>query len=141
MNLRILCSSECFGRLEVVNLHSWAADFMRKQGHPFRIVQDHERRTLMERAMTEASHDANTLAFYLDEWEQVVQGQEVENRDDYFTARRVGRGTRLSRRQRAQVWEVFGRYRELLNHNGQLEWPDAIRETRLYIQKQNLSLS
>lgn len=139
MNLRNLCGKEVYSRLDIVNLHSWAADFMRKQGHPFKIVPDHERRRLFELAMTEAPREEYPLAFYIDEWEQVVQAQEVASRDDYFTARRVGRGTRLSRRQRADVWQVLGRYRELLNDNGLAEWPDAIRETRLYIEKQKLS--
>jgi len=40
MNLRNLCSTEAFGRLEVVNLHAWVAQFMRKQGHPLRIAKD-----------------------------------------------------------------------------------------------------
>jgi len=140
MNLRNLCSDEAISRLEITNLHSWAVGFMRKQGHIFRIVQEHERRRLFELAMTETSDQSHTLDFYMDEWDQVVQAQEVENRDDYFTARRVGRGTRLSRRQRAAVWSVLSRYRELLNEEGWIEWPDAIRETRLYIEKHKLSL-
>ncbi len=140
MNLRNVCSAETFARLEITNLYSWAADFMRKQGHRFRIVSDHERRRLFDLAMAEAPSDAYGLGFYIDEWERVVQAQEVEGRDEYFTARRVGRETRLSRRQRAEVWAVLGRYRELLNQEGWLEWPDAVREARLYIEKQNLSL-
>jgi len=53
---------------------------------------------------------------------------------------RVDRGTRLSRKQRAKTWQVFARYRELLNAENHLEWPGAIRETRLFIEKQELTL-
>ena len=137
MNLRNLCSQEAFTRLEVTNLHSWVADFMRKQGHPFRIVSDPERRRLFELATTEARAPF-PLSFYTDEWDHVVQAQSVENRDDYLTARRVGRGTRLNRRQRAEVWQVLSRYRELLDESGWREWPDAVRETRLFIEKQGI---
>jgi mRNA-degrading endonuclease RelE of RelBE toxin-antitoxin system len=140
MNLRNLCSKETFARLDVVNLHSWAADFMRKQGHPFKIAPAHERHRLFELAMTEAPNQDYPLAFYFDEWDQVVQAQEVASRDDYFTARRVGRGTRLSRKQRAEVWQVLERYRQLLNDEGFFEWTDAIRETRLFIEKRGISL-
>jgi len=140
MNLKNLCADEAFSRLEVNNLHSWAAGYMRKQGHTFRIAKDFERRELFELAMTEAADQSRTLEFFMDEWDQVVQAQEVESRDEYFTARRVGRGTRLSRKQRADVWLVLSRYRELLSEGGMVEWPDAIRETRLYIEKQNLRL-
>ena len=137
-NLRNLCSDDVFKRMEITNLHSWAAGFMRRHGHSFRIAHDHERREKLELAMTEAPNQNYSLNFYMDEWDQVVQAQEVQSRDDYVTARRVGRGTRLSRRQRAEVWQVFSRYRELLNEEGWIEWPDAIRETRLFIEKQNI---
>lgn len=140
MNLRNLCSPWVFERLEVTNLHGWAADFLRKQGHTFKIVPDHERRRLFEMAMTEAEGDERPLAFYIDEWDQVIQAQDVVTRDDYLTARRVGRGTRLSRRQRAEVWDVLARYRELLGQERFMEWSDAIREARLFIEKQNLPL-
>ncbi len=52
----------------------------------------------------------------------------------------MGRGTRLSRRQRVEVWKVLERYRELLDEGGWVEWADVIRETRLYIEKQNLTI-
>jgi superfamily I DNA/RNA helicase len=113
---------------------------MRKQGHAFRIAPDPKRKELFELALSEAPVDAYPLSFYEDEWDHVVQPQEVRSRDDYFTARRVGRGTRLGRRQRADVWRVLGRYRELLDQQGLSEWPDVVRETRLYIEKQKLSL-
>lgn len=138
MNLQNLCDRPTFQRLEVTNLHSWAADFMRRQGHSFQVVQDHERTRLFDAAMAEAPNDDFPRAFYMEEWDQVVQPQDVVTRDDYFTARRVGRGTRLGRRQRADVWRVLGRYRELLSERGKLEWPDAMRETRLYIEKQGI---
>lgn len=138
-NLKNLCGPEVFSRIEVTNLHSWAADFMRKQGHPFRIIGARQRKELFENAMTEAPGETYPPSFYFDEWEQVVQAQDVESLDDYFTARRVGRGTRLSRRQRAEIWQVFGRYRDLLQQQRYLEWPDAIRETRLYIERQGIA--
>ena len=101
MNLRNLCAPESFSRIEVTNLHSWCVQFMRKQRQEFLPIHDHERREFFELAMTEAPNDSFDTEFYMDEWEQVVQAQDVLSRDDYLTARRVGRRTRLSRRQRA----------------------------------------
>jgi superfamily I DNA/RNA helicase/mRNA-degrading endonuclease RelE of RelBE toxin-antitoxin system len=140
MNLRNLCDPQIFSRLEVTNIHSWVAGFLRKQGHGIRIVNEHERRHLFDMALAEVGDYSRQPDFYVDEWDSVVQGQEVRSRDEYFTARRVGRGTRLTRRQRAEVWTVFERYRELLESEGWLEWSDAVREARLYIQKQNIVL-
>lgn len=140
MNLRNLCSDEVFKRLEVTNLHSWCVRFMRRQGQEFAIAGEAERRELFELGMTEAVDDSFDMEFYMDEWEKIVQAQDVLARDDYLTARRVGRGTRLSRRQRADVWVVLSRYRQLLADEGKAEWPDVVRETRMFIEKQNTPL-
>lgn len=140
MNLGNLCSAPALSRLDVVNLHTWAVGFMRKQGHTFKIINEHDRLELFESAMLDAPDSKHSLEFYVEEWDRVVQAQEVQVRDDYLSARRTGRGTRLSRRQRADVWHVMQRYRELLSAGGWHEWPDVIRETRLFIEKQRITL-
>jgi superfamily I DNA/RNA helicase len=138
-NLKNLCG-DAFDRLEVTNLHNWTADFMRRQGHPFRFVPEPERQRLFEAAVNEAGDDSLSVAFYADEWDRVVQAQDIKDRDFYLTAPRVGRGVRLTRKQRADIWKVFERYRALLDDNNWVEWQDGIRETRLYVEKQNVRL-
>ncbi len=141
MNLRNLSAPETFARIEVVNIHSWVDRFMRRQGHAFRVIRsDAKRRELFESAINDTGRDEFPLAFYMEEWDRVVQPQDVDGRDAYLTARRVGRGTRLGRKQRAQVWEVFERYRHLLDEEGMSEWQDVVRETRLYLEKQRMTL-
>ncbi len=137
-NLRNLCAEE-MSRLEVVNLHSWAVGFMRRHGHTFRIASDKERRRQMEVAVEESPTDDFSVDLLADEWNHVVQDQEIDSRDGYLTARRVGRGVRLGRLQKARIWTIFERYRELLSQRGWVEWPDVIRETRLYIENQGIS--
>ena len=137
-NLENLCG-DAMERIEVTNLHSWCASFMRKQGHRFAIVDEPERERLFDQARSEMGGDEFPLRFYREEWDQVVQAQDVRERDGYLTARRVGRGTRISRRQRAQIWQVLARYRELLQENRWMEWQDAVRETRLFIEKQKIA--
>lgn len=46
-------------------------------------------------------------SFVRHEWEQIVLAGGIESRADYFNAPRPGRGVRLNRTQRAQVWEVI----------------------------------
>ncbi len=137
-NLRNLCRDEV-SRLEVKNLHSWAIGFMRRHGHTFDIVGEVERRRQMALAAEESPSDDFSVDFLLEEWDRVVQDQEIDSRDGYLTARRVGRGTRLGRLQKARAWKTFERYRQLLGQHGWVEWPDVIRETRLYIQNQGIS--
>jgi superfamily I DNA/RNA helicase len=138
-NLKNLCGRDA-GRLDVINLHGWAKRFMSSKGHSFKLINDAQKKKLMQDAVNQADSLEFDLPFYLDEWDHVVQANDVVSRDDYLTVRRVGRGTPLSRKQRSAVWTVFELYREFLNDHQQSEWADLIRETRLFIEKQKLSL-
>lgn len=138
-HLRTLCGDQAH-RLEVINLHAWAKRYMQSLGFGFVPIDQATKQRLMDQAVSEAD-DLNLLtSFYLDEWDHVAQAQEVLTRDDYFRARRVGRGTRLSRAQKARVWRVLSRYRELLEARSLTEWPDLVRESRLVIQRKELPL-
>ncbi len=48
-----------------------------------------------------------TKDFLRQEWEQVVLGRKVQSRDEYFLVSRAGRGVRLNRRKRAEVWRAI----------------------------------
>jgi superfamily I DNA/RNA helicase len=121
-------------RIEVTHLHAWAAGFLKRQGLEVKVASDTEQRALMARALDQIDAEL-PHTFYLDEWERVVLAQEVETRDQYLTARRTGRGTRLGRRQRLEVWKVLARYRELLDEQGHVEWDDVLKETRRLLER------
>jgi len=138
-NLNTLCGQDA-GRLDVINLHGWAKRFMASHGHSFKLINDSQKKQLMQDAVNQAESLDFDIAFYFDEWDHVVQCNDVTSRDSYLTVRRVGRGTPLSRKQRSAVWLVFELYREFLDDRHQSEWADLIRETRLFIEKQALTL-
>jgi hypothetical protein len=58
------------------------------------------------------------VRFMRQEWEQVVLGQGLRSRDDYFAASRAGRGVRLARRDRAAVWAVIEAFETELSKRG-----------------------
>ncbi|MEA1967615.1 MAG: UvrD-helicase domain-containing protein, partial [Thermodesulfobacteriota bacterium] len=66
--------------------------------------------------------------FYREEWERVIQPQSITSFQEYLKASRVGRGTRLTRKDRKAVWTVFEEYRLLLNENNLCEIEDAMRD-------------
>lgn len=134
-SLRSLCGGS-IGRIEVVNVHDWAMQFMKRRGNIFHIATPAKRRALLESAIAEAEENPRPYSFYREEWERIIQEQAVACRDDYLTARRTGRGTRLSRKERDQLWPVFSRFRRLLDEEGLAEFADVIRETLLFLQKQ-----
>ncbi|WP_433714887.1 UvrD-helicase domain-containing protein [Nocardia sp. CA-084685] len=48
--------------------------------------------------------------FLHDEWSQVILGQGVTTRAEYFKARRAGRGQRIGREARASIWRLVERF-------------------------------
>lgn len=141
LQLEKLCGPD-FERVEVKNLHAWARAFYERQvGRKLKVLEDSAKRAeRMEQAIAEAGNGELPAAFYLEEWDHVVQAQDVSTRDDYFHARRTGRGTRLGRKQRAEVWRVLARFRESMDQAGLLDWQDVVRETRLYIENNEVVL-
>lgn len=135
-HLGALCGPE-IARVEVTNLHAWAMQFLRRRGTKFTLLADPvERSRRMEAAVDEIGDCGLPRTFFLEEWDRVVQAQELLDRDGFLRARRTGRGVRLDRAVRDQVWEVFARYRQGLQRDHRLELQDIVREARLVLEKQ-----
>ncbi|MFJ9841634.1 UvrD-helicase domain-containing protein [Kitasatospora sp. NPDC101155] len=54
------------------------------------------------------------------EWKQVVLAQDIRSRDEYFAAIRTGRGRRLNRPERAQVWALIEAFEHRLDAAGEV---------------------
>ena len=131
-NLRTLCSSEAFTRLEVRNLDAWVNAFMRSRKLEHRIVYDRKQDAAYQAwqvalAVKDSSLDLPDN-FYENELEQVVLAQGITTLDQYRTARRTGRGVILGRAKRDAVWPVFEEYRGQLASRKLKEVDDAYRE-------------
>lgn len=64
-------------------------------------------------------------AFLAQEYVSVILGNEITTLEQYVRVPRAGRGVRLSRVQRAQVWRVVEQYRKQAGLNGSLMWPEV----------------
>jgi superfamily I DNA/RNA helicase len=67
-------------------------------------------------------------SFYREEWLRVIQPQDIDTKEKYIRASRIGRGTRLNRADRMKIWPVFEEYRNLLNLDSSKEVDDAYRD-------------
>jgi superfamily I DNA/RNA helicase len=56
--------------------------------------------------------------FLSDEWNQVILGQAVTTRSEYFTVRRAGRGRSVTRAERAGIWQLAERFTQRLETKG-----------------------
>ena len=103
-NLRKICTLEELRRLEVINIDAWV---MIKYGE--------EIDKLWQRAVVNSLSDLDyPWSFYKDEWNRVVIPQEALSLEKYVKAKRVGRGVRLDRKKRIEVWKVFDAYLGLM---------------------------
>lgn len=133
-NLRNLCP-ETMNRIEVVNLHRWAVNFLRAQQLEVEIASNEEIEVCWRNAFSAVGTGQWDEAFFQSEWEQVVQAQGVTNKADYLQALRTGRRVRLTRKDRAEVWEVFDEFKRELAALSKIEWIEVIRQTRLYLSR------
>ncbi len=136
-NLSKICPLAVKRRIQVVNLDAWAAGYLKKHGFPYTpLTSEAKSADFWERACELAANDLGlSLAFYRQEWEDVVQAGGIMTEEDYFRASRIGRGQRLSRRQRKDVWPVFEEYRALLRKDGFKEFTDVLRDARVLLEK------
>lgn len=61
-------------------------------------------------------------SFLAAEWSQVVLGRDIRDRQGYLTVSRAGRGQRLTRLDRAGLWEVFQRFETILDTAEQMTY-------------------
>ncbi|WP_432058285.1 UvrD-helicase domain-containing protein [Streptomyces sp. bgisy022] len=116
-------------RVEISHVDQLALRTVREAepGNRKRIVDEaqavREWRSLLDE-LGEGGWDAE---FLHDEWTQVILGQAVTSRTDYFRARRAGRGRTVSRAERAEIWQLAERFTQRLDRLGVQTW-DQIAE-------------
>lgn len=125
-NLAKICSPEELRRIEVIHLDGWVMNFLKNQGLQVRVFNDEARDACWSLAMDVADPAIGLEErFYREEWKEVVLANGCRSRDDYLAARRIGRGTRLSKQQRAQIWPVFDALRAEFRQRGLWEPEEA----------------
>ncbi len=136
-NLRKLCAPSALERIEVVHLDRWVARLLQRAGYESEIAywgHGSKLQPLWEKAVA-LDRTEHTAAFLREEWERVIQAHGCQSWDDYRRARRTGRGTRLNRRQRREIWPVFEEYRHQLRRAGLREPEDALRDATALLQQ------
>ena len=142
-NLSKICSNEELRHIEVINLDAWVGNFMRTAGYEARIEYNETAlKDIWEEAIGEAMADDMDLSadFYAEEWARVVIPQHAMNLAKYIRCSRNGRGVRLDRQKRQQVWKVFEIYQRKMKAAGKRDVHWAMDECRTLIEKQHKTL-
>ncbi len=125
-NLTKICSPEQLQRIEVIHLDGWVTNFLKGQGLPVRVFNKPARDACWDFAMGIADTTLKfDRRFYEEEWKEVVLANGCRTQPEYLSARRVGRGTRLTRQERVQIWPVFDALRMEFRQRGLWEPEEA----------------
>jgi len=135
-NLRHICGDEV-KNIEVIHLHSWASQYLKSQGVEFKVADQNEINQCWRNTFRAVGSGDWTEAFIKSEWEHVIQANGIREKSAYLRIPRVGRGKRLSRPKRAEIWDIFEEYIHNISSVDKIEWIDLIRETRKYIEQNN----
>ena len=116
-----LGGQQLLDRVDVVNIDQLASRIVNESGQGRQ-----RRRTMSDLAVVREWRDMllelgeqNWDAEFLNaEWSEVILGQGARTRAEYFRARRAGRGQRVSRAQRAEIWQLVERFTMRLQEKG-----------------------
>jgi len=117
-NLRKICSVDEMRHIEVINFDAWVKSFLNENGYTSDIKYGDDIKKLWDEAVQSADPSLDfDEDFYIEEWNRIVEAQETFTLPDYIRAPRNGRGTRLDRKKRIQIWKVFESYMNLMKEN------------------------
>jgi len=115
-NLRKICTPDLMKHIEVVHLDQWVNRYLRAHDYPYTIAYGDEIADMWKQAESFTGEDYDLPeGFFQEEWETVIQAQNIQTVAEYVKAPRPGRGIRLDRKRRMQVWKVFDEYRTMMD--------------------------
>lgn len=135
-NLRKICTLEELRKIDVINLDAWVAQFLREHGYPAEIVYDDKVTMIWEDAVAASDFSGEfPVSFYEEEYNRIVVAQEAFSLEKYIKASRTGRGTRLDRKKRMQIWNVFEAYQNMMKEQKVRDINTAMYECRMLLIK------
>jgi superfamily I DNA/RNA helicase len=125
-NLKKICTVNELKKIEVKNLDAWAAEYLQKNGFKTQIASADQCHSMWMKVQGRITFQ-HPLSFYQWEWDKVVQQKGLTSLGEYLKIKRIGSGTALNRKDRAEIWKVFQEYRTELELNNVCEYDDVIR--------------
>ncbi|MGW3623078.1 UvrD-helicase domain-containing protein [Streptomyces sp. NPDC000880] len=134
-----LGGEELLARVEISHVDQLALRVVREAepGSSKQTIDDNQALREWRSMLDELDETGWDAEFLHDEWKQVILGQAVASRTDYFRARRAGRGRNVTRPERAEIWQLTERFAQRLDRLGRQTWAQvAERAARLELERE-----
>lgn len=92
-------------------------------GYDPRPATPTQMRTAIEAAASGLNFSEFPIRFLMSEWQNVVDAWQISDVEAYAVVPRLGRKSRLGKKQRERLWPVLARTRELLDAKSIRTWP------------------
>lgn len=142
--LLALGGQELVARVDIVNIDRLASRVVTeaKAGGSRRVVDGNRVPELWSEFLLETGESGWDAEFLAAEWTQVILGQVLNSRTEYFRARRPNRGRSLTRIERDQIWQLTERFTTWLEGRGVWTWRQvAQRAARLEMDRMAAAIS
>ncbi|MFJ8078153.1 UvrD-helicase domain-containing protein [Streptomyces sp. NPDC096176] len=139
MRLLELGGEELLARVEISHVDQVALRVVREAepGNSRQTIDDNQALREWRAMLDELDETGWDAGFLHEEWTQVILGQAVASRTEYFRARRAGRGRNVTRPERAEIWQLTERFTQRLDQLGRQTWGQvAERAARLEIERE-----
>jgi superfamily I DNA/RNA helicase/mRNA-degrading endonuclease RelE of RelBE toxin-antitoxin system len=141
-NLKKICSVEESRKIDVINFDAWVVQYLRENGYSYKIAYNNDIHGLMEEAVIMSCNGLDLpVSFYEEEWLKVVTANEAFDLEAYIKSPRTGRGTRLDRKKRMQVWKVFDNFLKLMKRDSIRDINYAMYECKQILNSNNMEKS
>jgi superfamily I DNA/RNA helicase len=134
-----LAGADLSARVDIVNIDKLANRVVNEAGTDTkrRVVNEVEALKRWNAFLLELGERRFDAEFLNAEWAHVILGQAATTRDEYFRARRVGRGKSVTREQRDAIWQLTERFTKQLDSEGVWTWRQiAARAARLELDRE-----
>lgn len=124
-----ICSPEQLRRVDVTTVDAAATGFLARNGQAVSVDYEGEvnnTRQWMDAALRNSPEVQFDRAFLLEEYEDVVEANDIGDEEAYLRVSRAGRRKTLSRSERSAIWKVFEHFRRLASSASGLRKNEAL---------------
>ncbi len=125
-------------RIDVTTLEAVARRMFTALVGPAKIASADTMRTFLKSAGEDAPSHGFTLTFLTSEWADVIDSQQLGSWAMYREAKRPGRKSRLSEKQRAALWKVIEGVRTRLGASEQITLSELFNRLAEVVRERNV---